>query len=83
MGNKKAPRSQHGWTEFIATLKTVEEGGENAMSEKEPIRVIIRINQAYAELENIKKLVKAIEDMQKECSCHCTLSVDVSWLNIG
>lgn len=52
------------------------------MEEKEPVRVIIRTQTSFQKLEDIKELVKALEAMQKECSCHCTLSVETGHLDL-
>lgn len=49
-------------------------GGEG-MDEK-PIEVHI---EAEASREDLPELVKKVADMQKECSCNCTLSVKLTY----
>lgn len=42
---------------------------------KEPISVIIEMGGVGTTVAQVKGTVKKLEDMQKECSCHCTLLV--------
>ena len=40
---------------------------------RKPIKVIIEMGGAGTTVAQVKDTVKKLEDMQKECSCHCTL----------
>jgi len=38
-----------------------------------PIKVIVEMGGVGTTVDQVKDTVKKLEDMQKECSCHCTL----------
>ena len=48
---------------------------ERLNRKRKPIKVIIEMGGAGTTVVQVKDTVKELADMQKECSCHCTLFV--------
>lgn len=56
------------------------ETSDSIVDKTAPVEVHIQLDGDDVTVEDIKKLTETLVDMQKGCSCHCTLSVKLPWL---
>lgn len=48
---------------------------ERLSRKREPIKIVIEMGGPGTTVAQVKDTLKKLEDMQKECSCNCTLLV--------